>query len=93
MSAALGALEPKPRILAAVAIVVVAEVALAFLAAHGRPMAFNLLYALIPPLAVAILFYRGPGGWALAAGMLALLIFPAWVGAELLAHAMGTCLQ
>jgi len=60
---------------------------------YGGPGIQNLIYLSIVPVAVAFTAFSGWRGKLLGAAGLWPLIVPSAIGAELLAHAAGSCLQ
>lgn len=81
------------RVLIAVIAVVAIEIGLTFLIAFFRtPGIHNTLYWSVPPIAVAFVAFRSLRGKLLGTAGLWLLIFPSFFGAEMIAHAVGTCL-
>ncbi|MCX8477931.1 MAG: hypothetical protein MT490_19250 [Sphingomonas sp.] len=81
------------RIAAAVGVFLAIEISINFaLAFHGTRGPQNALFWLVPVLPIAWLFFHSIGvrlGMAIA---LALLVFPAAIVSELLAHLFGACL-
>lgn len=83
-----------PRLLIAVLAVVVLDIGVAFLIGlYGGRGGHNLLYLSIPAFAVAFAMFSDWRGKLLGAAGLWPLFWPASVGAEMIAHAAGTCLQ
>jgi hypothetical protein len=82
------------RLLIAVLAVVVLDIGVAFLIGlYGGRGVHNLLYLSIPAFAVAVAAFSGWRSKLLGAAGLLPLFWPASVGAEMIAHAAGTCLQ
>ncbi|NML04417.1 hypothetical protein [Sphingomonas sp. G-3-2-10] len=71
-------------------LVLAGEVVLVLLAARGP---WVLPLSIVPPVLTALLLYRESSDRTLAAILLAMLIVPGMMSPELLAHALGTCLQ
>ncbi|MDP5281085.1 hypothetical protein Q9Q95_19320 [Sphingomonas sp. DG1-23] len=77
----------------AIAVFLGIEMAIFFgLAWYGRPGAYNLLAVLAPVPLPAFLLFGGVRARVAAAGVLTMLIWPAGVMAEMLAHRFGSCL-
>lgn len=82
------------RVLIAALAVMALEIGVAFvLGFHGPPGIHNLFYLSASPIAVAFVVFPGWRGKLLGAAGLWPLLLPAAIGAELLAHAAGSCLQ
>lgn len=83
-----------PRALIAVLAVIALEIGVSFLIGFYSPRGLhNLLYWSIPPLGVAYAVFPGWRGKLLGAAGLWPLFLPSALGAEMIAHAAGTCLQ
>lgn len=83
-----------PRVLIAVLAAVALEIGVTFLIGfYGVPGVHNLLYLSIAPIAVAFTAFSGWRGKLLGAAGLWPLFLPSALGAEFLAHAVGSCLQ
>ena len=83
-----------PRPLIAVLAVVALEVGVSFLIGfYSARGVHNLLYWGVPPFAVAFAAFSGWRDKLLGTAGLWPLFWPASFGAELIAHAAGTCLQ